>query len=280
MSNHQLMGSLPARAGIGLRWPHIDQLLAEQPDVAWLELLADNHLHTGNLDYHRMMALAERYPVALHCVSMNLAGNDPLDFVYLERIKRLSQDTGAAWISDHACFCSHGNAHSHDLLPLPMTEAYAEHLAARICLVQDYLEQRILLENLSTYLRPPVAGLPEGQFLALVAELADCDLLLDVNNFQVNSINFGDDPREQIGYLPADRIRQMHLGGYQKTDWGALDTHGKEVWPDVWELFADTVARTGARPTLIEWDNDIPELPRLLEEAARADQILQQREVA
>lgn len=278
------MNRVPEGAGIGLRWPHIPEITEHLPEpdsrIGWLELLADNHLHHGSLDYQRICYIAEHYPVVLHSVGMNLAGVDPLDFTYLARLKQLARDTGAAWISDHACFSSAGNAHSHDLLPLPMTSAYALYLAERVRIAQDYMEIPLLLENVSVYVRPPHAELSEGEFLAEVAERSDCQLLLDINNFQVNFINFGDDARQEIARLPAERIWQIHLGGYEKTEWGALDTHGNPVWPEVWDLFRDTVARIGSRPTLIEWDNNVPSLTRLLEEAALAQQVLQSPEAA
>jgi hypothetical protein len=187
--------------GIGLRDPHFEQLMSKGPAVPWLELLADNFLARGGLQPRQLERIAQRYPVTLHCVGMNLGGVDPLDFGYLDDIRRIAKTVGAAWISDHLCFTSHAGRHYHDLLPLPFSDEAVRHIADRIVQVQEFLGQRMVVENVSAYLRVE-APLTESEFLIAVCAEADCELLLDVNNLYVNQVNLGLDAGQALRTLP------------------------------------------------------------------------------
>jgi uncharacterized protein (UPF0276 family) len=259
--------------GIGLRTPHITQLI-QQPDcVPWLELLSDNFMHQSGLDGQLLDAVCEIYPVTLHGVNLSLGGTAPLDMDYLQALKQLAQRTRAAWISEHACFCHQGAAQSHDLLPLPYTLDTAAHLAGRIRHAQDILGQRILIENVSAYLTYTLSDMSEGEFLAEVLRQADCDLLLDVNNLYVNQCNLGVDPQAFIQAIPRERVREIHLAGFADQGDMLIDAHNNPVAEPVWVLYQQVLQHFPETPTLIEWDNDIPSLPVLLGQAHRAAEL-------
>lgn len=257
-------------AGLGLRSKHIPYVLDELPEVPWFELLADNWLASGGLTSDHLSAVCERYPVTLHGVGLSLGGLDALDLDYLSRIRSLYRGTGAVWYSEHACFTRHGGLDFHDLCPLPGTEEAVQHLASRICQVQDFLGERMLLENVSAYVRYHDSQLSEAEFLAEVAERADCDLLVDINNLYVNHVNHGTDVLTEMSKLPAGRIRELHLAGFEQRDGYLLDTHSRAVSDEVWALYQKAIDAWGAVPTLIEWDNDLPEWQTLERERARA----------
>lgn len=260
-------------AGIGLRLPHVPKLLDQGTDVPWFELLADNHLASGGLVHTLTAAVAERWPLTLHCVGMNLAGNDPLDFGYLHRIRELGTRTDARWISDHLCFTSCHGRQFHDLLPFPYTQEALEHVVARVHQIQDFLRRPLVVENVSVYIRFDESVMTEAQFLAELTARTDCGLLLDVNNLYVNHANHGDDIDAYLDALPLRAVREIHLAGYSEQDGYLLDTHSQHVHAPVWALYRRLVAWLPDTPTLIEWDNDIPEFSVLREEARRADAI-------
>lgn len=262
-------------AGVGLRSKHIPYVLDELPQVPWLELLADNWLAPGGLTYDHLIAVCERYPVTLHGVGLSLGGLDPLDLDYLSSIKALIRSTGAAWYSEHACFTRHDGFDFHDLCPLPGTEEAVAHLAERIRQTQDFLGQRILLENVSAYVRYHESQLTEVEFLAEVAERADCDLLIDINNFYVNHANHGTDVLTEMKMLPATRIRELHLAGFEPQGSYLVDTHSRPVAEEVWVLYQQAIESWGAIATLIEWDNDLPEWPVLQNEQERASRYME-----
>jgi uncharacterized protein (UPF0276 family) len=260
-------------AGIGLRTCHIDQVLRDLPDVPWFELLADNHLAAGGLVRAQVEAVRAHYPLALHCVDMNLAGADPLDLGYLRRVRDLRDRCGATWVSDHLCFTAVDGRNYHDLLPIPYTEEALTHVARRILMIQDFLGERLLVENVSSYLRFAESPLTEAQFLGALAREADCLLLLDVNNLYVNQVNHGDDLDTCLDALPLDRVMEIHLGGYEPKDGYLLDAHNNPVSEPVWRLYERVAGLLPDVPTLIEWDNDIPAFSVLLSEAERASRI-------
>lgn len=256
--------------GVGLRTTHIPSILQTAPDVPWFELLADNWLAAGGLTADYLDAVAERYPLTLHGVGLSLGGADPLDRDYLARIRALKTRCRARWYSEHASFCRAGHHQFHDLCPVPYTEETVHHLASRIVQVQDYLGERMLLENVSAYLRYQESDLSEGEFIAAVADAADCYLLVDLNNLYVNQINHGECALETLRKLPAHRVREIHLAGYEQKDGFLLDTHSRPVADPVWTLYEASLARFGAVPTLIEWDHDLPDWPGLWQEQQRA----------
>ncbi|MEL6710781.1 MAG: DUF692 domain-containing protein [Pseudomonadota bacterium] len=266
--------------GIGLRTPHIHQLIAQPGSVPWLEILSDNFIHQSGLDLHLLDAICATYPVTLHGVNLSLGGTAPLDTDYLRALKQLAARTQAAWISEHACFCHQEALQSHDLLPLPYTADTANHLAGRIRQAQDILGQRILIENVSAYLTYTCSEMSEGEFLAEVLQQADCDLLLDVNNLYVNERNLGTSPQDFIRTIPRERVREIHLAGFSDQGNILIDAHNNPVTEPVWALYQQVLQDFPDTPTLIEWDNDIPPLPTLLAQAARAADLLQQNDPA
>lgn len=255
--------------GIGLRDPHFDELMAEDHGLPWVELLADNFLARGGLAPHQLDRIAGRFPVTLHCVGMNLGGTDPLDFDYLGRVRDISKRTRAAWVSDHVCFTTYAGRHYHDLLPLPYHDETLRHVANRIRSVQDFLGQQLVVENVSAYVRADTA-LTEAEFLKALCEEADCELLCDVNNLYVNQVNLGWDAREALHTLPLERIREIHLGGFEDKGHYLVDAHNSRVSEPVWGLFTELIAALPEVPVCIEWDNQIPDLTVLLDEAHRA----------
>ncbi|WP_341503426.1 DUF692 domain-containing protein [Gallaecimonas sp. GXIMD4217] len=272
-------------AGIGLRPPHIAELLAGRPPLPWLEVLTDNYLDQGGLNLARLRRLAEHYPLVLHGVGLSLGSVSPLDLGYLKALKALKALVKPAWISDHACFTSLDGHHLHDLLPLPYTEEAVRHLAGRIRQVQDYLGEQILIENVSRYLDYRHSTMGEGDFLAQVAQEADCLLLLDVNNAYVNEVNLGEDSLAFFAALPLARVAEIHLAGYADQGQYLLDAHNSEVAAPVWQRYDRLLAMLAERelapvPTLIEWDNRIPPLDTLLAQRRLAQRRLDDFEQA
>lgn len=266
-----------AGAGIGLRTPHAQEILAN-PDlkIPWLEILADNWMAPGGLNRKLLEAISERFPTVLHGVGLSLGSTMPLDIDYVQSIKRLKRDTGAVWYSEHASFSSYNGHYFPDLLPMLFTEESVAHLSQRIVQVQDILGERILLENISAYVACPGAEMSEGQFIREVAESADCGLLLDINNLFVSSQNFHCCADDFLKHLPWDRVRQIHLAGFEDKGDFLLDAHNQPVAPAVWQLFERLINEHGPIPSMIEWDSDIPPLARLLEERSQAQRVLDQ----
>lgn len=266
--------SIHSQAGIGLRSQHIHQILDNEIPVPWLELLVDNWLTEGGLTRRYLDAVTERYPVTLHGVGLSLGGTEALDFNYLQNIKDTQQHTNALWYSEHLCFSQLHRYYSHDLLPLPYTEEAITHVVDRIQQVQDFLGQQILIENVSAYLEYQHSVLSESAFISEIADAADCQLILDVNNFYVNQINHKQDALSEIHALPHHRVQEIHLAGFADKGDYVIDAHNNPVAQGVWDLYEETLKLTGPIPTLIEWDNDIPELDILLAEKEKAQHYL------
>lgn len=262
--------------GIGLRSPHIEQILTESPDIPWLELLADNHLAEGGVDKMQLEAIAEQYPVTLHCVGMSLASVAPFNLAYCQRIKTLAKEVNAAWISEHLCFTSAKGIYSHDLLPIPYNRESLNHCADRILQCQDFFGERLLIENVSSYMAFQGTEMDEIDFIVELADKADCWLLVDVNNIYVNQVNQGLDGEQYIDQLPLERIKEIHLAGYQQQENFLLDAHNNPVSEPVWALYKRLIKRKADIPTLVEWDNDIPPLQIVLNEVKKAKNIIQQ----
>lgn len=263
--------------GLGLRPDHYEALLGENlGSVEWLEVLTENYLVPGGKPLNYLSRLREHYPMAMHGVSLSIAGNEPLDLDYLKGVRALAQRIDARWISDHLCWTGIDGTNLHDLLPVPFTDETLRHIARRIGEVQDFLGQRILIENVSSYITYRASHMSEWEFLAALAAEADCLLLLDVNNIYVSSVNHGFDPLAFIDGVPAERVQQFHLAGHSKVDAHLIDTHDAPVIPEVWNLFTGAVRRFGAGSTMIERDANIPELPELLDELDHARAIARQ----
>lgn len=262
-----------AGTGLGLRSAHTARVLAETPAIPWFEILADNHTASGGLIPRQLAAVRADYPITLHCVGMSLGGAEPLDMAYLRDIKHLIKTYEPVQVSDHLCFSSHASHQYHDLLPLPYTGEALLHVADRVRRVQDFLGVRLLVENVSSYLTYRHSTLGEAEFLAALAETADCDLLFDVNNAYVNEINHGAPASDFLRQLPLERIREIHLAGYEDKGDYLIDAHNNRVSDAVWALYTDVIRMLPEVPVLIEWDNDLPTLEVLLDEAARAERI-------
>jgi uncharacterized protein (UPF0276 family) len=269
-----------AGVGLGLRSQHIDEVLLTQPAVPWFELLTENHMAPGGLIPVQLEAIRSNYPITFHCVGMSLGGTDPVDVEYLRRIKTLIERYQPSLVSDHLCFSQHGQHNYHDLLPLPYNEETLHHFQKRITQIQDILETRILVENVSSYLTYQASTLSEAEFISELLTLTDCDLLLDINNIYVNAVNHGFSASEYLSKIPMQRVREIHLAGYEDRDSYLLDAHNNRVSPPVWELYEEVISDYPDIPTLIEWDNDIPSFTVLREEADAASALMQRHRAA
>jgi uncharacterized protein (UPF0276 family) len=266
-----------AAAGIGLRAPHVAHVRTERPNVAWLEVHSENYYADGGPALAALDDIRRDYPLSLHGVGMSLGSTDPLDDQHLRKLKRLIARTDPALVSEHLCWSGIGGRHLNDLLPLPYTEEALDHVCRRVAEVQDSLGRELLVENVSSYLAFVGATIPEWEFVAAVARRAGCKLLLDVNNIYVNAVNHGFDPDTYLAAIPGEAIAEIHLAGFDASGPCLIDTHGAAVAPDVWALYDRAIARFGARPTLIEWDTDIPPFATLEREAATAQAIIEAR---
>lgn len=259
--------------GVGLRFQHIDRIVEEQPHIPWLEILTDNYLLPGSVQQDYLLEIAEHYPLTFHGVGMSLGSTDPLDQEYFRRVKALVDRVNPAWVSDHLCWTSVHGMVTHDLIPLPYTDETIRHAATRIRQAQDILERRLVIENVSSYLQYKQSVMSEWAFFCAVAEEADCDMLLDVNNIYVSACNHDFDPLDYLKAIPPERVKEIHLAGYEDRGTHLLDTHGYPVTEPVWQLYAQAIQRVGPVPTLIEWDNNVPELEILLAETAKAVEV-------
>jgi uncharacterized protein (UPF0276 family) len=260
--------------GLGLRTAHYAEILAEGSiageRVDWFEAITENYLAAGGQPLYFLDQIRERWPIALHGVSLSIGSVDPLDLDYLADVKRLAQRIDPLCISDHLCWTAVGGVNSHDLLPMPFTPQAVDHIVPRIREVQARLERRILLENVSSYFQFVQGSMAEWQFVATIAEEADCHLLLDVNNLYVNSVNHAFDPYAYMDALTIERVAQLHVAGHSKNDALLIDTHDMPVPGAVWDLYAYAAARFPHAATLLERDDNIPALDELVDELDRA----------
>ncbi|WP_024301607.1 DUF692 domain-containing protein [Pseudogulbenkiania sp. MAI-1] len=266
---------LPIRTGIGLRAPHYQEVLRQQPELGWVEVHSENFFDGGQ-PLAMLRRVAECYPLSLHGVGLGLGSPERPEASHLASLKRLVDAIEPAAVSEHLCLNHSAQRFVNDLLPLPYTRAALDAVSAHVAETQDVLGRPILLENLSSYVEYPGNEMHEGEFLAELVKRTGCGILLDLNNLYVNQVNLGTDVGAVIAALPADAIGEIHLAGYSERDGMLVDTHSRPVYPAVWQLYRDTIARLGPRPTLIEWDIDIPPLEVLRGEADKAQTILQE----
>ena len=259
--------------GVGLRVPHYAAILAQRPHVDFFEVISENFMVGGGKPLYHLDRVLEQYRVVQHGVSLGIAGPEEPDREYLKRLKQLVARTKTPWVSDHFCWCSAGNAHLHDLLPIPYTPEAVRRTVERARMIQDFLEVPFALENTSSYLTYRSSTLSEQEFISEIAERADIGLLFDVNNVYVSAYNHGFDAEAFIKSVPHSRIWQIHLAGHTNLGKYIIDTHRGSVSEPVLDLYRQTIALTGPVSTLIEWDDEIPELPALLAEAERARQV-------
>ena len=270
------LGPIPARAGIGLRSVHHDELPTQRPAVGFIEAHTENYFHEGGAAVHALLRARANYPLSLHGVGLGLGSADGVDREHLQRVKAAIARFEPALVSEHACWGHAGGVHFNDLLPLPYTDEAVEHLAAQVRDAQDFLGTRLLIENVSAYVAFEHSHLDEWDFLGAVVDRAGCGLLLDVNNVYVSSRNLGIDARAFIDGVPADAVGEIHLAGHATSDGVLIDDHGSRVCDEVWALYRHAIARLGPRPTLIEWDTNVPPLETLVAEAALADRVLRE----
>jgi uncharacterized protein (UPF0276 family) len=272
---------MPAAAGIGLRAPHVTRVLIERPKIAWLETHSENLFAAGGGLHNAMQQIRADYPLSLHGVGLSLGSADALDRGHLQRLKALVDCYQPELVSEHLCWGAIGGRHSNDLLPLPFTEEAVNLMASRIGQVQDTLKREILVENVSTYLRFRDGEYTEWDFVAEVVRRSGCGLLCDVNNIYVNSVNHAFDPHVYLRALPRAAVKEIHLAGFTRKQGLPvpllIDSHSRRVDAQVWDLYAEAIELFGPTPTLIEWDQDIPELEVLLDEAAHAQEVLDAR---
>jgi uncharacterized protein (UPF0276 family) len=256
--------------GIGLRPTHYPRLRDGTARVDWFEAISENYMVAGGRPRAALERARSAAPVVLHGVSLSIGSTDPLDPAYLAALRDLIDRVEPAWVSDHLCWSGVGGHYAHDLFPLPYTEEALAHVVGRIAAVQERLGRQILIENVSSYLTYRHSTLSEWEFLAAVVERADCGLLLDVNNVHVTATNHGFSAEAYLDGLPVDRVGQIHLAGH--TDLGAylFDTHDGPVVEPVWDLYRRVLRRFGRVSTLVEWDDDIPDLEVVAAEAERA----------
>jgi uncharacterized protein len=280
MLDARAFSHLPAAPGVGYKPQHFSDILADAGPVGWLEIHAENYMGNGGRPLAQLRHLAERFPLSVHGVGLSIGGEDPLDCDHLARLKHLVSWLNPASFSEHLAWSTHEGAFLNDLLPLPYTAATLARVAAHIDQVQDVLGRRMLLENPSSYLAFAESEMDEVAFLAELARRTGCGLLLDVNNVFVSATNQQTDPNAYIDRFPLHLVGEIHLGGHDADtdDQGApllIDSHGRAVVDPVWDLYAHTIARGGSKPTLIEWDNDVPGWTVLASEAALAAVILE-----
>jgi uncharacterized protein (UPF0276 family) len=273
-------GPIPARAGIGFRSVH-HQAFDERPAVGWIEAHTENYFHDGGAAVRALERARANYPLSLHGVGLGLGSAEGLDLEHLARVKRAVHRFEPALVSEHACWGRADGEFFNDLLPLPYTDEAVRLLAAQVAQAQDFLGRRLLIENVSAYVAFAHSRLDEWDFLAAVARESGCGLLLDVNNVYVSSRNLGIDARAFIAGLPRESVGEIHLAGHARSSTPdgevLIDDHGSAVCDEVWGLYRLALTRFGAIPTLIEWDTDIPDLSRLVDEGRRADAILAER---
>lgn len=262
---------LPCTAGIGLRAPHYREVLQTLPQLGWVEVHNENFFG-GGAALNTLLKVREHYSVSLHGVGMGLASTTQLNEQHLSALKQLCDIVQPAAVSEHLCWNSANDYVINDLLPFPYTNEALAHVTRRIERVQEKLGRQLLVENLSSYLSFSHSEMTEGEFLAELTRRTGCGILFDVENLYVNTRNLGVDAKVFIDAIPPEAVKEYHLAGYSVQNGCLVDTHNCAVYPEVWELYEYVLQQIGSRPTLIEWDSDIPVLPVLMNEAARAQQ--------
>ncbi len=271
--------SPPHGAGIGLRQPHYREVFERRPELAFVEVHSENFFLEGGASMQALERARAAYPVSLHGVGLSLGSADRLAGEHVASLKRLVDRVEPALVSEHLCWGAVGGVHFNDLLPLPYTNEALALLADRVDHLQSVLKRQVLLENLSAYVECRDSEMTETAFLAELARRTGCGLLLDLNNLYVNARNFGFAAAERLDALDAASVGQIHLAGHDVVDDCLVDTHGAIVCDPVWSLYADAVRRFGPKPTLIEWDTDLPTLDVLLQQAAQASDIAEREAV-
>jgi uncharacterized protein (UPF0276 family) len=262
-------------AGAGLRFEHFAEILEKKPAFNWFEVIAEDFMKIGGKSRKSFDLIKEQYQIISHGVCMAIGSTDPLDMDYLKTLKEFADEVKSPWLSDHLAFTMVDHTNLVDLIPLPFTKEAVNHIAERVRIVQDYMEKPFLLENVTRYITVSDREMPENEFLTGILEKANCGLLLDVTNVYLNGQFHKYDPYEFICSLPYERVGQIHLAGWEPdTDGSVIDSHDAPVPPEVWDLFKKVIALTGPTSVLIEWDNSLPPVEQLLQEAQTADKLM------
>jgi len=271
-----IMKPAPAyQTGIGLRTPHFRAVISTKPALGFFEVHSENYFGEGGQPISMLERVRLDYPISLHGVGLSLGGADPLNRAHLRNLKTLVDRIDPWLVSEHLAWVGAGGVYLNDLLPLPYTEEALDIMAEHIHQTQDALGRRILIENPSSYLTYTHSTIGEAEFLAELVADTDCGLLLDVNNIHVSAANHGFDPVRYLRAIPPDSVEEIHLAGHAVTPNMLIDTHDRTVSESVWQLYQKALRIIGDRPTLIEWDADIPTLQVLAAEAAFADRLRQ-----
>lgn len=267
---------IPARAGIGLKSKHVPEILDTKADIGFFEVHAENYMGAGGLPHAQLHAIRENYPISIHGVGMSIGGEGGLDADHLARFKAVVSRYEPGMVSEHLAWSTHDDVFYNDLLPVPYTQRALHRVVEHVDRVQNEIGRQILIENPSTYIVFEQSEMSEVCFMAEIAKQSGCGLLFDVNNVFVSATNHGYSPTEYIDEYPLGSVKEIHLGGHatDQDDHGdklLIDAHDREVCDDVWALYARVLKKTGPLPSLVEWDNDVPEWSVLAAEAARAD---------
>lgn len=265
--------------GVGLRSPHYSYILENRPKISWFEAISENYMGLETGDGGRPIQILEKirahYPIVLHGVSLSIGSTDDLNFKYLERLKQLIERINPLWVSDHLCWTGVNGENLHDLLPLPYSEETLKLLTEKILKAQDFLKRSLVFENVSAYLSFKHSEMTEWEFLTEIAKRTSCGLLIDVNNIYVSSVNQNFNPITYLTAIPKQSVQQIHLAGHSKSGECLIDTHDGPVTDKVWDLYTLATKIYGKIPTLIEWDDNIPEFSVLEAEALRAEKLQQ-----
>jgi uncharacterized protein (UPF0276 family) len=261
--------------GLGLRVPHYRHILENKPTCDWFEIISENFMVDAGRPLEVLDRILEQYRVVQHGVGIYFGSAEPLNRDHLRRLKRLVKRTRTPWLSDHLCWGSVDGRYTHDLLPMPYTREAARNTARKIREARDFLETPICVENVSSYAEFHVSEMTEWEFLSEVVELADCGILLDVNNIYVSSQNHGFDPLDYVNNVPHHRVGQIHIAGHSKFERFILDTHDHPVLDPVWKLYERAIQLVGHTATLLEWDDRIPSFDEVLHEALKANRYLE-----
>jgi uncharacterized protein (UPF0276 family) len=267
---------LPTRAGVGLKPEHVDRILTERPDIGFFEIHAENYMGEGGPPHRRLEAIRAAFPLSLHGVGLSIGSPKPLDREHLARLVALNKRYQPGMFSEHLAWSTHDMGYLNDLLPLPYTAETLATVVEHIDQVQQAMQQQMLLENPSTYVVFAESTMAETDFIRAVAERSGCGLLLDVSNVMVSATNHGFDPIAYLDAFPLRHVREIHLAGFSEAEDDAgrpllIDAHDSPVRDQVWDLYRYVIAQHGPQPTLIEWDNDVPEWAVLHSEACRAE---------
>jgi uncharacterized protein (UPF0276 family) len=273
------VATIPARAGIGLKPQHYQEILRGRPGFGFFEVHAENYMGAGGPPHRYLEAVRKDYPISLHGVALSIGGEQPLNRDHLARLKALLERYDCGLFSEHLAWSTHEEAYLNDLLPVPYTRETLQRVCDHVNETQDFLGRRMLLENPSTYVQFEESTMSEIDFISQIAARTGCGLLFDVNNVFVTCKNHNMDPNAYIDAFPAEHVGEIHLAGHDERcdDTGApllIDAHGSPVVNRVWKLYECAISRVGPVPTLIERDANLPPLADLLAEASRADRVL------